>query len=342
MNWSPPRDWLKITAFDMHVAGEPLRVIAAGFPELRGRSILAKRRYAEENLDALRRAVMREPRGHADMYGCVVTEKERPDSDVGVVFIHNGGYGTMCGHGIIGLTTFLLETRMVKANDACPVVRIDPAAGLVAAQADFHDGRAHKVSFLNVPSFVCALDRTIDVQGIGPLKVDVAFGGAFYAFCRAEDLGVEIRPENTRRLAELGMRVKTAAGAAVPVRHPEEQDLSFLFGTIIAGASVKPGHHSRNVCVFGEGEVDRSPTGTGVSARAALLHARGKIRTGETFVIESILGTTFKGKVASTTTFGPHPAVVPEVTGSAQIIGRNEIYISPDDPLREGFLLSSP
>jgi proline racemase len=340
MSWSPPPDWLKITAFDMHTAGEPLRVVCAGFPEIPGTTILERRRYAEEHHDALRRAVLREPRGHADMYGCLITEKERPESDVGVVFIHTGGYGTMCGHGIIGLVTFLLETGMVQAKDDHPVVKIDTAAGQVASQADFHDGRVSEVSFLNVPSFAYALDRLIDVPGIGRVAVDIAFGGAFYAFCRAEDLGVEILPQNARRLADLGMRVKAAAAAAVPIRHPTEEELGFLFGTIIAGPPRAAGHHSQNVCVFAEGEVDRSPTGTGVSARAALLHARGEIEPGESFVVESILGTSFKGRVEATTTFGAYAAVIPEVTGSAQIIGQNELYISPDDPLRDGFLLA--
>lgn len=339
MDWNPPLDWLKITVFDLHTAGEPLRVVCEGFPEVHGSSILFKRRDLEKNHDALRRALLWEPRGHADMYGCLLTEPERPDGDLGVVFMHTGGYGTMCGHGIIGVATLALETGIVRASGDRPFLKIDTAAGRVTAVADFRNGRVREVSFRNVPSFVFALDRDVDVPGIGRLSVDIAFGGAFYAFCRAEDLGVDLRPENSRLLAELGMRIKNAVGKAVPIRHPYEQDLSFLFGTILVGPPLERSHHSRNVCVFADGEVDRSPTGTGVSARAALLQARGEIEPGEIFIVESILGTCFKGKFEETTTFGPFAAVIPEVAGSAHIIGRSELFISPEDPLKNGFLL---
>lgn len=339
MNWHPPREWLKITVFDMHTAGEPLRVVCDGFPKLPGGSILFKRRDMEKNHDVLRRALLWEPRGHANMYGCLLTEKEKPDSDFGVVFMHTSGYGTMCGHGIIGLVTLVLETGMVKAKGDMPVLKIDTAAGQVIAQAVFRNGRVSEVSFQNVPSFAYALEQKIDVPGLGKLSIDIAFGGAFYAFCQAKDLNVDLLPENSRELVDVGMRVKNAAAKTVPILHPFEQELGFLFGTIIVGPPLEQGHHSRNVCIFADGEVDRSPTGTGVSARAALLHSRGEIKPGETFIVESILGTSFKGKIKETTTFGPYAAVIPEITGSANMIGRNELFISPEDPLKDGFLL---
>jgi len=339
VSWKPPRDWLKITAFDVHAAGEPLRIISDGFPQLRGRRILSKRKFLQQNYDFLRRASLWEPRGHADMYGCILTKKERSDSDFGVVFMHNQGYGTMCGHGIIGLVTFVLETGMVEAGTDLPILKIDTAAGQVMARAVFKRGRVREVSFRNVPSFVYALDREVDVPGLGLIRIDIAFGGAFYAFCRAEDLNISLSPENFRALIDLGMRIKKAVINTIPVRHPFEEDLSFLFGTIIVGAPLGQGHHSRNVCIFADGEVDRSPTGTGVSARAALHYARGELRLGESFIVESILGTCFKGTVKKITTFGPYPAVIPEVAGSAFITGRSELYISSKDPLRYGFLL---
>ena len=216
---------------------------------------------------------------------------------------------------------------------------IDTPAGLVTARATVEDGRVRRVRFENVPSFVLALDETVEVPGLGPVRYDLAFGGAFYAFVRAEDLGLTLAPAGFRAIIEAGMGVKRAVMAARPVPHPFEEDLSFLYGTIIVGPPVSPGSHSRNVCVFAEGEVDRSPTGTGVSARLAIHHARGEIRTGERITIESILGTTFAGRVAGETTFGPHAAVIPEVEGSAFITGRHEFLIDPDDPLREGFIL---
>ena len=339
MKWKPARNWRRITTFDVHAAGEPLRIITGGWPQLPGESILSKRHYLEENYDFLRQAILWEPRGHANMYGCILTEKERPDSDFGVLFLHNQGYGTMCGHGIIGLVTYVLETGIIEAKGDHPILKIDTAAGQVRARAVLKSGRVSEVSFQNVPSFVYALDQEIDVPDFGKVLIDIAYGGAFYAFCRAEDLKVSLIPENFSRLIDLGMRVKKAVMNRLPILHPFEKELSFLFGTIIIGPAQAQGHHSRNVCVFADGEVDRSPTGTGVSARAALHYARGEIQPGEVFIVESILGTCFKGCVKEVTTFGPYPAVIPEVTGSAFITGRNEFFISPDDPLKHGFFL---
>lgn len=328
-----------ITTIDAHTAGEPLRVIVDGVPALPGATILEKRRYFREHLDFLRTALMWEPRGHADMYGCVLTEPETPDGDLGVIFMHNEGYSTMCGHGIIGLAKVVLDTGMVEKEGATPILRIDTPAGRVTAHARREGEQVVEVSFLNVPSFVYALDQVVEVDGLGEVRYDVAFGGAFYAFCRAEDLGLRLVPEEFRRLIDLGMRIKRAVMESLEIRHPFEEDLSFLYGTIFVGPPHDPAHHSRNVCVFAEGQVDRCPTGTGVSARAALHHARGELAVGEPFIVESILGTCFTGRVVKTTTFGPYDAVVPEVTGSAYICGRNELLIDPDDPLRHGFML---
>lgn len=339
MSWKPARNWRRITTCDVHTAGEPLRIITGGWPRFRGKSLLAKRLYLEEHHDFLRKAILWEPRGHANMYGCILTEKERPDSDFGVLFLHNQGYGTMCGHGIIGLVTYVLETGVIKAKGDHPVLKIDTAAGQVRAQAFLKGGRVNRVSFQNVPSFVYRLDQEINIPGFGRISVDIAYGGAFYAFCRAEDLKASLLPDSSNRLIDLGMRVKKAVMNTLPIRHPFEKKLSFLFGTIIIGSAHARSHHSRNVCIFADGEVDRSPTGTGVSARAALLYARGEIRRGEVFVVESILGTCFKGCVKEVTSFGPYPAVIPEITGCAFITGRNELLISPDDPLKDGFFL---
>lgn len=337
--WSPPPDWLVIKTIDAHAAGEPLRLVVDGLPPIPGKTILEKRRYAKENLDHLRTALIWEPRGHADMYGCILTEPVTPQSDLGVLFFHNEGFSTMCGHGIIALVTVVIESKMIDVQGSEPALRIDTPAGPVTARARVEGGRVKEVSFLNVPSFVLALDRTVDVPGIGQIKVDVAFGGAFYAYCRAEDLGVRLVREEFRRLIDLGMRLKKAVVVAVPVRHPFEPALGFLYGTIFVGRPEDPAHHSRNVCVFAEGEVDRSPTGTGVSGRAAIHFTRGELEKGRPFVVESILGTCFTGRVAKLTRFGPYEAVIPEVSGSAHITGRNEFLIDPSDPLRHGFIL---
>jgi trans-L-3-hydroxyproline dehydratase len=195
------------------------------------------------------------------------------------------------------------------------------------------------VSFLNVPSFVLALDQSVTIPDIGPVRYDLAFGGAFYAFCQAEDLKLQLRPEESSKIIELGKRIKKAVMEKYPPRHPFEKDLSFLYGTIFIGPSQRTENHSRNVCIFADGELDRSPTGTGVSARAALLYARKEIGINQSFVVESILGTCFRGKVAKTLSYGPYDAVIPEVSGSAHIVGRNEWFIDPEDPLAYGFFL---
>ncbi len=339
LEWDPPANWRAITTIDAHTAGEPLRVITGGFPEVPGLTILAKRRYLKENWDRLRTGMMWEPRGHADMYGALVTEPVSPDGDLGVLFMHNEGFSTMCGHGIIGLAKVGLDTGMIQKKGDEPVIRMDTPAGRVTATAHRKNGVVESVSFLNVPSFVFALDQKVNVDGIGDVRYDVSFGGAFYAYVRAEEIGVGLEPKDYRQLIDWGMRIKRAVMANLPIRHPFEEDLGFLYGTIFTGAALDKNHHSRNVCIFAEGEVDRSPTGTGVSGRAALHYRRGEIRLGEPFIVESIIGTCFTGRAVEETQFGPYAAVIPEVSGSASIVGINTLLFDPQDPLLDGFIL---
>ncbi len=337
--WSPPKEWIRFTAVDAHTAGEPLRIFTSGWPNLPGDTILAKRRYARDHYDHLRQATMWEPRGHADMYGCLLTEPVTPDGDVGVLFLHNEGFSTMCGHGIIGLTKVALDMGLIDKPGTHPVLKIDSPAGQVTAFAHREQGVVTAVSFHNVPAFVYVQDQTVDVPGWGTVRYDVAFGGAFYAFVRAAELNVGLVPANVDQLIACGRAIKMAVIASLPIHHPFEADLSFLYGVIFVGAAHDPAHHSRNVCVFADGEVDRCPTGTGVSARAALHFAREEIGVDQPFVVESILGTTFTGEVVGVTQFGPYTAVNPQITGTAHICGRNELLIDPADPLRHGFFL---
>ncbi|MGH9767803.1 MAG: proline racemase family protein [Blastocatellia bacterium] len=350
-SWNPPSHWRRITTIDAHTEGEPFRVITGGFPDLPGDTMLARRRYAKAHYDDLRTALMWEPRGHADMYGCIVTPPVTPGADVGVLFIHNEGFSTMCGHGVIGFTTVALETGMFPMTEPETTLKIDTPAGLVTARGKVSDGRVKSVYFQNVPSFVLELDAVVAAPELGRVSYDLAFGGAFYAYIKAEDLGLRCAPGDYRRLIEAGMTIKRAVTASRAVPHPFEEDLSFLYGVIFIGPASDANHHSRNVCVFAEGEVDRSPTGTGVSGRLAIHHARGEIGAGEAITIESIIGSKFTGKVARTTTFGPYSAVIPEVEGTAHITGRHEFLIDPTDladladladlgdELRYGFLL---
>ncbi len=337
--WQPPREWIKMTTIDAHTGGEPFRVITGGLPELPGDTILERRRYMRDHLDYLRTALMWEPRGHADMYGCIVTPPETADADFGVLFLHNEGYSTMCGHGIIAMTTIALETGLVPVKVPETTVKIDTPAGPVTAHARITDGRVGSVYFHNVPSFVLALDETVEVPGLGSVSYDIAFGGAFYAFVDALRLGLRTQPEAFAELVAKGMAIKRAITAQRTISHPFESDLSFLYGTIFTGPSRSEGAHSSNVCIFAEGEVDRSPTGTGVSARLALHFARGEIGLGQPFTVESIIGSRFTGRVIEEKTFGPHAAVIPEVEGAAHITGRHEFLIDPADPYKNGFIL---
>ncbi len=337
--WTPPANWQKITTIDMHTGGEPLRVFVEGYPTPPGQTILERRRYAKEQLDHLRTALMWEPRGHADMYGCLVTPPVTPPADIGVLFLHNEGYSTMCGHGIIAIAKLVLETGLLPMRAPESTVKIDTPAGLVTAHARVSNGQVASVYFHNVPSFVLALDEVVDVPGLGQIRYDLAFGGAFYAYVQAEAVGLTCRPEEFRQLIEKGMAIKRAIMQSRPIPHPFEEDLSFLYGTIFIAPPLSHGADSRNVCIFAEGEVDRSPTGTGVSGRMAIHFARGEIGLNEPLVIESIIGSRFTGSVVKTTTFGPHPAVIPQVEGTAHITGRHEFLIDPDDPLRHGFIL---
>jgi trans-L-3-hydroxyproline dehydratase len=338
-DWIPPNHWLKITTLDAHTEGEPFRVITGGFPSLPGETILEKRRYAKDKFDYLRTALMWEPRGHADMYGCIITPPVTPGADLGILFMHNEGFSTMCGHGIIGITTVALETGMLPMTKPETTIKIDTPAGLVTAHATVTAGRVQRVRFHNVPSFVVALDEMVEVPGLGQVRYDLAFGGAFYAYVQAEEVGLTCTPEDYRPLIEKGLAIKRALMASRPMPHPFEADLSFLYGTIFIGPSLTEEGHSRNVCVFAEGEVDRSPTGTGVSGRLAIHYARGEIGLNQPLIIESIIGSRFAGRVVETTTFGPYPAIIPEVEGTAHITGRHEFLIDPADPLRNGFML---
>ena len=310
INWQPSDNWIRITSIDAHTTGEPLRIIIGGLPPIPGDTILAKRRYAREHLDHLRTALMWEPRGHADMYGCIPTEPTTPDGTLGVLFLHNEGWSTMCGHGIIGLVKVGIETGLLAADAE---VRLDTPAGRVTAYPHY--------------------------DAVGRVRYDVAFGGAFYAYVSAEEVGIGLTPADFRQLIDLGMRIKQAVMVIGIPQHPFEPDLSLLYGVIFVGPAHDPAHHSREVCVFADGEVDRSPTGTGVSGRAALHYAKGEIGLNEPLVVEGILGTTFTGEVVEEVTFGPYAAVVPRVTGTAHIVGRSEWVIDPQDELGYGFLL---
>ena len=327
-----------VSTIDAHAAGEPLRIVTAGVPPLAGATVLDRRRVMLEQHDQLRRLLLWEPRGHADMYGAILTQAVTPEADLGVLFLTNEGYSSMCGHGIIALTTALLESAWLPRSEPDRVVTYDTPAGLVRARAEVRGDRVAAVSFRNVPSFRFADGVEVETSA-GRVRVDVAFGGAFYALVDAADLGLEVRRERTPELVGLGMEVKRAIDATLDVRHPEEPELAGIYGTILSGPPALPDSHGRNITVYAEAAVDRSPCGTGTSAKLANLHAAGGLGVDEPYVHESVIDTRFTGRVVEETRVGPYPAVITEITGQGFVTGFHQFVVDPEDPTRDGFLV---
>lgn len=328
-----------VHTIDAHAAGEPLRLIVGGLPSPEGVTMLEKRAWATKRLDHYRRTLMLEPRGHADMYGAILTEAVSPGARAGVLFMHNEGWSTMCGHGIIAVTTIVLERGLIAP--AAAEVGFDTPAGFVAARASITQGpdrvRVDSVSFVNVPSFVARAGIPVTV-GNRTLPVDVAFGGAFYAIVDAEAAGLPIEPDRLPELRTLGMAVAREVERRHRIAHPVDEGLKGIYGTIFTGPA-QGAADLRNVTVFADAEVDRSPCGTGTAAVMAVLAEMGLLPDDQPFVHESIVGTTFTGRIVSRTRVGDLEAVVPEIEGSAWITGEHSFLIDGDDPLRAGFRL---
>lgn len=340
-NYQLPQQGIQITSLEMHTAGEPLRIITSGFPHLEGETILQKRNYCQQNYDHLRKAIIFEPRGHTDMYAAVITEPERKDSHFGVLFLHNEGYSTMCGHAIIALSRAAIESGVVEKQEPETEIRIDSPAGLIVSYVTIKNGQVQNIRFNNVPSYLALEDQAVVVKGLGEVKFDLAFGGAFYAYVNADDLKLSLTSDNSTQLRQIATQIKQSVQQQFEIKHPFEGDLSFLYGVIfVSHKQVKSKtSHSRNVCIFADAELDRSPTGTGVSARAAIHFSKGEIALNQAIQIESILGTSFTVKAVEECTFGEYPAVIPEVSGMAYVTGINTFYIDPADPFCEGFIL---
>lgn len=345
-NWAKAaRSWSDsnqhcIETIDAHTGGEPLRIFIDGFPKPNGRTILQQREDAANRFESYRTGTMWEPRGHADMYGCLIVPPERPTSDFGVLFMHNEGYSSMCGHGIIAVAKVAVQVGWIQSNCNPIPINIDTPAGLVKAAAHLgENGTVTDVSFFNVPSFVDSMDNVVNVGSIGQVRFDLAYGGAYYAYVDADHLDLDLIPENQQQLIEVGRKIKQAANESVVINHPIHTELSFLYGTIFIGKAHDPANHSRHVCVFADGEVDRSPTGTGVCGRAAILNSRNELFVGDTIRIESIVGSTFDVAIEEETKFGNFDAVIPMVTGKAYITGRNQFFFDPDDELKNGIFL---
>jgi len=327
------------TTVECHTGGEPLRIVTGGVPRLPGDTILAKRRWAREHLDHVRRALILEPRGHADMYGAYVTESVTDAADMGVVFMHNEGYSDMCGHGIIALATVAVAHGLVARRDPETRVGIDTPAGFVEAFVAWDGRRTGAVRFRNVASFLHTRDLTVSTPSFGEVTVDVAFGGAFYAYLEADQVGLTVAPSRLRDLVQAGHEIKHAVMAAAAIEHPLESELRGIYGTVLAERVTDGSAEQRNVCVFADREVDRSPTGTGTAGRVAQLVARGTLALGEPLRNASIVGSVFTGRALERVAVGPFDGVVPEVSGRAAIVGHATWLVEHGDALGEGFFL---
>lgn len=341
--WVAPSYGLKIETIDAHSAGQPLRLILSGLPPLRGKTLLDRWRYAQKHFDHIRRALIFEPRGHLEMYGCILTPPQRSDSHFGALFVHRGGFSPMCGHGVIALTTILLESGLVEMKAPETRIKIDTPAGLVRCYGLIEDDRVRKVFFENVPAFAVAENEEIVVPGLGmTVRFDVAYGGAFFAFVEASSIGLSCVAANVAKIQSAGNAILEAINQKLTFSHPVEQELGFLFGVVFVDDPVRRRTgtaDSRHVCVFSEGCIDRSPTGMAICARLALMSEQGKASTGTALTVEGILGNSFTGRIVAKVEEHASPACIVEVEGRAWITGRHTFFIDSADPCLEGFLL---
>lgn len=325
---------------DMHTGGEPVRIITGGYPEIPGETILEKRAYVRDHLDHLRRILMFEPRGHADMYGALIVPPSLPGAHFGVLFMHNEGYSTMCGHAVIALGRYAVDQGWVKPENGHAIVNIECPCGLVRAEVSMAGGKAGAVSFESVPAFLFAEDLVVDVPGWGPVSCEVAYGGAFYALADISAFGLGFGESPVAEIVEAADRLTSAVREAISLEHPDDADLAFLYGSILTdGKKGKGGEPTVNICVFADRQVDRSPTGSGVTARLAAMHAKDMVETGESRLFESITGSRFEGAVVAITRCGNRPAVTVRVSGRAHYAGHARFIVEDDDPLAGGFLV---
>lgn len=332
----------RLRVVDMHTAGEPVRIVEQGYPELAGATILARRRDARDRFDHLRRMTMLEPRGHAGMYGVIPTAPSLPGADLAVLFTHQEGYSTMCGHATIAIGRWAVDSGRVAMTAGRAAFGLETPCGLVAVEVERGGADAPLVSFVSVPSFASHLDRRIEVPGWGEVAFDIAFGGAYYAILPASRLGLSLMDTPVARLVEAGVAITDAVRAAVPIAHPAEPDLGFLYGTILTddvALGAGDGRASYNLCIFAEGQIDRSPTGSGVTARFALAAARGEIGPGESCEIRGVSGEGFVGTLWAADDEGGQCVSRVKVAGRAYYVGRAEFVAEPEDPFGHGFEL---
>lgn len=324
------------STIDTHTGGEPTRTVIGGIPVIPGKTVSDKMLYLQEKEDWIRKVLMLEPRGNDVMSGVILTEPCSPGADLGVIFTEVGGYLPMCGHDTIGVSTALIEAGIIKPIEPYTYITLDTPAGVVKVKVLVEDNVAKEVSFTNIPSFVFGQDIKVEVPSLGTVKLDIAYGGNFYAIVNAEDLGITIAPQEAQKIIHIGNLIKDSLNQQVKVFHPEKDFINEVTHVEFSAPPTHPEANRKNAVLIPHGSIDRSPCGTGSSAKLACLYSKGELKIGSTFVHESIIGTIFKCRVLEETTAGSFKAVIPEITGSAYVTGMHTFVIDPDDPLQEG------
>ncbi len=330
-----------LSVIDSHTAGHPTRILTMGIPPLRGSTMAEKRDFFKANMDFLRIFLMQEPRGHNQMFGAILTPPINENADLGVLFVDPTGYLDMCGHGTIGLVTVALETGLIQCNEGVSRVVVDTPSGLVHTRAMMdHENRVKSVTIRNVPSFLYKKNISLESKNYGTISADVAFGGNFNAIVDANDIGMSIKPANGRELLKLGMELLVDVNKKLSVSHPKFPFINYISHIQFSQPPSNPGENYKNMIVFGTYQTDRSPCGTGTSARMASLYNNGILKLDQEFIHENgITGSTYTGKLIETTRIGVYDAVIPEITGSAWITGFNQLVLDSRDPIGDGFFV---
>ncbi|MCO7127601.1 proline racemase family protein [Sporolactobacillus shoreicorticis] len=328
-----------LLAIDSHTLGEPTRIIVEGFPEADGATMMEKKLNLQKNYDHLRRAVIDEPRGHRNMFGAIIMKPTHKDADLGVVFMDSGGYLNMCGHGSIGVATVAVARRLVPVTEPYTSVCLESPAGLIRTRVRVEHGKVKETTIVNVPSFLYRKAVDIHVPGWGTIQADIAFGGNFFALVDSRKMGLPLQMSGLNQLIQAGAAIRKAVNQQVHIFHPllpdiRSVDLVEFYQTDLMAKAMK------NIVVFGDNQVDRSPCGTGTSAKIASLYAQQKLIIDEPFISESITGTKFIGRALKVTTVGSYPAIIPEITGRAYLTGENKLIFDHEDPFEYGFNLA--
>lgn len=328
-----------VTTVETHTEGMPTRVVTSGIGEIPGSTMFDRRLYFMEHMDHIRHWLMYEPRGHSAMSGAILQKPTRSDADWGVVYIEVSGCLPMCGHGTIGVATALVEKKLVNVVEPVTTIRLDTPAGLVVVDVAVEDGRAKSVTLTNVPSFSYALDQVVDVPGLGKITYDIAYGGNFYAIVPVDRVGLEFKVENGQKFLDYGLLISDAINEQNRPVHPENPDIAICHHIDFIAPGNQGNLHWRNAMAIYPGWFDRSPCGTGTSARLAQMVARGEFTEGDVLINESWIGSHFEGRIKERTKIGKYDAIIPIITGRAWVMGEATWMLDENDPFPNGFIV---